>query len=215
MGGKWKLNPFYWTALRRLSHAKATTTRSRGANFILEDDPYDTARHHIWYYLNPLRWSRRAIRVFAVGFFVIMLPIYVFIGLQPASVTEALEYHTLVIDSIHLSAPVTEITMNDRKLNAPANIAGIYHSAAHKHFIIGHSATVFKTLHNTSLSDHLTYDGQEYRVTNIEILEKSSVDMFEILKPTEIDTIIIMTCAGDPLPNQDATHRLIITATAI
>ena len=39
--------------------------------------------------------------------------------------------------------------------------------------------------------------------------------MEEILSPAETNTIIIMTCAGEPLPGQDATHRLIVTATAI
>ncbi len=36
--------------------------------------------------------------------------------------------------------------------------------------------------------------------------------MTEILSGASVDTIILMTCAGDSLPNQDATHRLIITA---
>lgn len=212
MGGIWKLNPFYWTALRRFSRA-GNYHQGKRASFVIDESIHGT--HRIWHYLNPLYWSRRAIRVFAVGFFLIMMPIYVYIGLQPAPITEALEYPSLEINSIGLSAPVAEIEMQDRKLIAPANIAGIYHSARNKHFIIGHSATVFKSLHNVSLSDHLTYDDQEYLVTNIEILEKSSVDMFEILKATDVNTIVIMTCAGDPLPGQDATHRLIITATEI
>ncbi len=37
--------------------------------------------------------------------------------------------------------------------------------------------------------------------------------MSKILAETEVETIIIMTCAGNPLPNQDATHRLIVYAT--
>jgi sortase (surface protein transpeptidase) len=37
--------------------------------------------------------------------------------------------------------------------------------------------------------------------------------MNELLSDAPEKTVIIMTCAGDPLPNQDATHRLIITAT--
>ena len=36
--------------------------------------------------------------------------------------------------------------------------------------------------------------------------------MSQLLAPSDRPTLILMTCAGDPLPNQDATHRLIVTA---
>ena len=39
--------------------------------------------------------------------------------------------------------------------------------------------------------------------------------MTEVLSSANIDTLILMTCAGDPLPNQDATHRLLVTATKL
>lgn len=36
--------------------------------------------------------------------------------------------------------------------------------------------------------------------------------MNAILSSSEVETLVIMTCAGTPLPGQDATHRLVITA---
>ena len=63
--------------------------------------------------------------------------------------------------------------------------------------------------------DQFTYESKTYQVTNLAILEKANIDMREILAPADQETIVIMTCAGTPLANQDATHRLIVTATAI
>ena len=42
--------------------------------------------------------------------------------------------------------------------------------------------------------------------------EKSMISMREILAAEDEDTLILMTCAGEPLDNNDATHRLIVTA---
>ena len=36
-----------------------------------------------WENLNPLNWSNGEIKMFLGAFFAIMLPIYIFIGLQP------------------------------------------------------------------------------------------------------------------------------------
>ena len=36
--------------------------------------------------------------------------------------------------------------------------------------------------------------------------------MDEVLAPTEQNTLVIMTCAGEDLGGGDATHRLIVTA---
>lgn len=166
-------------------------------------------------YLNPLRWSNRAIRVFVAGFFMIMVPIYLYLGFLPASSLDYTNYPTLEIPTINLSTPVAKIELQDRELIAPATIAGVYQPHLNKLFIIGHSSTVFKNLHQISENALFSYENQTYQVQSISTLEKSAIDMKNILSPTEEKTIIIMTCAGTPLPNQDATHRLIITATLL
>ncbi len=168
-----------------------------------------------WQNLNPLNWSQRAIRVFTVAFFAIMLPIYIFIGLQPALPAEAANYPTLEISSIRLKTPVAPLELTDYQLIAPAMIAGSYSHAPNKTLIIGHSSTVFAELDQVQTNDRFTYNGKTYAVKDITIQAKPDVSMNEILAPAEIDTVIIMTCAGEPLPNQDATHRLLITAVKI
>ncbi len=167
------------------------------------------------YRLNPFYWSRRAIRVFTAGFFLIMLPIYLYIGFQPNISTQALGYPELSIPSITLKTPVEPLQLTERQLIAPSTIAGAYSSNPSKTLIIGHAATVFQNLDQTATGNILTYDSQSYQIVDSQTLEKSDIDMEEILSPAETNTIIIMTCAGEPLPGQDATHRLIVTATAI
>lgn len=170
----------------------------------------------LWYRrLNPLRWSERAIRVFVTGFFLIMVPVYLYIGFQPVASIEALSYPTLDFPALKLSTPVAALELTDHQLVAPSTIAGSYSRSENKIFIIGHSSTVFKKLDQATLDMDFIYNNVKYRIVNIETLEKSAINMQEILAPAELPTIIIMTCAGEPLPNQDATHRLIITANAI
>lgn len=166
------------------------------------------------YFLNPLHWSKRAIKVFTAGFFLITLPIYLYIGFQPAEYTEAISYPTLEIPSINLSTPVANIELKDRQLIAPSTIAGAYISNEHKTFIIGHASTIFQNLTQVEIGSSFTYNNQTYQIITTEILAKSEINMQDILAPTSSDTIIIMTCAGEPLPNQDATHRFIVTAIA-
>ena len=164
--------------------------------------------------LNPLNWSQRATRVFFAGFFLIMLPVYIFIGLQPALPAEAANYPTLQIESINLDTPVAPLELADRQLIAPATIAGSYSRAEHKTLIIGHSSTVFSKLERVQNGETFTFNGRVYRITEITTEAKADISMSAILAAAEQDTIIIMTCAGEPLPGQDATHRLLITAVA-
>lgn len=167
-----------------------------------------------WHNLNPLNWSIREIEFFLGAFFAIMAPVFLFIGFQPAPV-DATGYPTLAIPSINLETPVTTVELVDRELIAPATIAGIYTPHNTKQFIIGHSSTVFKNLHQTQVDDTFIYNNKTYKITKMETLPKSNIDMSVILQEEPINTIIIMTCAGTPLPHQDATHRLIITATIL
>lgn len=162
--------------------------------------------------LNPFCWSKRTIRVFVVSFFLIMLPIYLYIGFQPVASTEAIGYPELSITNISLTTPVQPIELTDHQLIAPDTIAGVYNANPNKTFIIGHSSTIFRELHKAQIGDDISYDDKTYRIVTSETLAKSSIDMQELLAPAATDTIVIMTCAGKPLANQDATHRLIITA---
>lgn len=165
-----------------------------------------------WDNLNPLNWSNSEIKMFLISFFAIMLPIYIFIGLQPVPIADAASLPKLSIDSINLETPVTTSELVNRELTVPDRIAGIYTNAENKLFILGHSSTVFKNLEQVQLQDTITYNDTSYTITNIETLAKSDISMLEILKPEAEETLVIMTCAGTPLPNQDATHRLIVTA---
>lgn len=169
---------------------------------------FATRRH----YLNPFCWSTRLVKVFAAAFFMIMLPIYLFIGLQPAPLVDAASYPSLEIPAIKLKTPVANVELIDHQLAVPATIAGIYQPFENKLFIIGHSSTVFQDLDHLEIGQVLFYDEQQFTITERTILEKSAISMNALLADAPETTIIIMTCAGDPLPNQDATHRLILTA---
>ena len=168
-----------------------------------------------WENLNPFNWSLSEIKFFLISFLSLMIPIYLVIGLQPAYPAEAASYPQLEISSISLKTPVAPLVLTNHQLYAPDAIAGAYSQAENKTFIIGHSSTVFKKLDQLRIDDTLTYLGQTYRVTELQTLPKSAISMEEILRAEAQDTIILMTCAGEPLPNRDATHRLIITAIAV
>lgn len=202
MEGAWKFNPFYWMALDRLDRA------NQGKNSLsLASSKHKPRGLHL-----PLRWSSRTIQVFFIALFVILTPFYFFSGIQPVSSIEAASYPELILPSIELSTPVAPLEMTDHQLIAPATIAGSYSQSQNKQFIIGHSSTVFKRLHQSELYQHIYYNGMKYTITKIETLAKADIDMSAILSAAEIDTLVLMTCAGTPLPDQDATHRPIITA---
>lgn len=167
------------------------------------------ARHR---YLNPFCWPPRLVKVLTAAFFMIMLPIYLFIGLQPVPLVDATSYPSLEIPTINLKTPVASVELIDRQLAVPATIAGVYQPFENKLFIIGHSSTVFQNLDQLEVGQVFSYDGQQFLVTDRITLEKSAISMNTLLSDAPDKTIIIMTCAGEPLPNQDATHRLIVTA---
>lgn len=162
--------------------------------------------------LSSVNFSRRLAKALLTTILLIILPIYLYFGMQPASSLDYTDYPTLSIPAINLKTPVSNIELANHQLEAPATIAGAYLHSPHKIFIIGHSSTVFRDLHQLQIGDLLYYDQRKFLVKNIVTEPKNEVDMSEILSPALSDTIVIMTCAGDSLPNQDATHRLIITA---
>ncbi len=175
---------------------------------------YKVRSYWSWQRLNPLNWSTAEIKMFFGSFMAIMMPVYLFIGLQPALPANAADLPQLEISSINLKTPVTELTLEDGELISPATIAGIYSQTPNKLFVIGHSSTVFKKLEKVHVDDIIIYDHQSYQITQLETLAKSDINMRDVLKSEKDKTLVIMTCAGEPLPNQDATHRLIVTAIA-
>ena len=118
----------------------------------------------------------------------------------------------LFMPSIGLIARVTDIERDGNTLKAPDYIAGAYHATNHKTVLIGHSSTIFNNLHNIKIKDTFTFDQKTYTVIKTEILEKAMIDMGEIVAETDENTIILMTCYGEPLGGQDFSHRFIVTA---
>ena len=140
---------------------------------------------------------------------------FLIIGFQPA---EARHYEIsgrLEIPSIGLFSDVTTLELNNHKLETPDTIVGSFSRNDNKTLLIGHSTTVFKNLAGARLHDLFFYNDEIFEVVKIETLAKNQINMDEILAPSDSPTIIIMTCAGEPLENQDATHRLIVTATKV
>lgn len=142
----------------------------------------------------------------------LLFAIYIIIGLRPVNAANYDIDGRLAIPEINLSTDVASLALQNNRLDTPDEIAGSYSEALNKTLIIGHSTTIFKDLHNLSLNDTLEYDGKTYIIKRIETVAKSNVRMSMLLREAPVDTIVLMTCAGELLGNGDATHRLIITA---
>lgn len=164
--------------------------------------------------LNPFSWGERTVKVVLALFVSLVLPLYLYFGLQPNIPADAASYPRLVIPGIQLDTPVEELELEDRQLNVPDMIAGSYSSEPNKTLIVGHSSTVFEDLDQLEIGQELTYNDRNYEITYLEVLAKEKISMRKVLAGATEDTLILMTCAGESLPNQDATHRLIITAQA-
>ncbi|MBQ6149687.1 class F sortase [Candidatus Saccharibacteria bacterium] len=118
----------------------------------------------------------------------------------------------LIIPSIGLTSGVTKLELHDHKLDTPDSIVGSYSQNINKTFLIGHSSTIFKNLYQVKIGETITYNNTDYTITSMEIFKKSDIDMKDVLKAEEKDTLVIMTCAGEVMNETDATHRLIVTA---
>ena len=149
---------------------------------------------------------------------------FITIGLQPVRSAEAAYAEesstadaTLVIDAIGLSAPVTQSSLSNNNLSVPEQIAASYSNSPNKTLIFGHSSSVFQNLKNIQLSDTIFYNEKTYQVTDITEVKKTEISMADILAPSDTDTIVLMTCSGEKIPNTDGdhTHRLIVTAKAL
>lgn len=161
---------------------------------------------------SPFSWSKRQIKVALTIFYMIAVPVFIIIGLQPAKAVDAENLPTLHIPAIGLTTPVEKSTITNSELSVPDRIAGSYSMYPSKTLLIGHSATVFQNLKHLKIGDEITYDQKTYLVTEITEQLKSTISMKEILASASQPTIIIMTCSGQPLSQNDYTHRLIITA---
>lgn len=138
--------------------------------------------------------------------------VYLGFGFLPAVASNYEIDARLEIPVISLASDVTALELEDGKLNTPGLIVGSFSRAENKTLLIGHSTTVFKNLEKISLDDEIIYHDKTYKVVDKILLEKKDISMNKLLRDEKLDTIIIMTCAGELLEGQDATHRLIITA---
>ena len=155
---------------------------------------------------------RLDLRAIFIGLYVLAFAVYIIVGLQPAEAANYAVSAELAIPDIGLNTDVTTLEFDGHQLNTPREIVGSYSEAQNKTLLIGHSTTVFQNLNQVQLGDTINYDNKVYRVTAIDMVAKSEVKMSKILAPAEKDTIVIMTCAGQLLNGDDATHRLMVTA---
>lgn len=148
-----------------------------------------------------------------IALYFIAFSIYIIIGLQPAEAIKSYDISgKLSIPSINLDADVTTLTLNEHRLDTPETIVGSYSKAQNKTLLIGHSTTVFADLERLKLNETINYNGSTYRITNIDMVPKSTINMDQLLSAADKDTIIIMTCAGQLYENSDSSHRLLISA---
>ena len=149
-----------------------------------------------------------------IAVFFVILGLYLAVGLTPVRAAEAEAATEITVPKIGLTTGVALLSMENGKLNTPDEMVGSYSRANNKTFLVGHSVGVFRDLGELELGDEIYYDLVNYVVVNIEILEKNSISMNKLLAPADVDTIVIMTCAGELTGTGDASHRLIITAEA-
>ena len=153
-------------------------------------------------------------KAFTILYMVAFL-IFVVVGFQPA---EAQSYEIsgeIEIPSIGLFSDVTTLELTNHKLETPDTIVGSYSKYNSKIFLVGHSTTVFKSLNQVHVGDYIYYNGESFQITRTQILSKADISMNALLAPSKETTMVIMTCAGEPLGNKDATHRLIVTAVKV
>ena len=154
------------------------------------------------------------LRYVFIGLYLVVFLAFLIYGLKPAEAAEAYEIGgEVAIPSIGLQSEVAVLGLEDGELKTPDLIAGSYTRAENKSLLIGHSTTVFRDLDKVELGDLIEYNGETYEVRMIDMVAKDKVNMNELLRTSEKDTVVIMTCAGKLLDGGDATHRLILTAT--
>lgn len=166
-------------------------------------------RGHVRYY-RFARHRKLYGKILFTAIYCLALITYIAIGFKPSA--DAAADNRLFIPAISLQTPVKTVTKNGNKLDVPDEIAGVYNEKHNKTLIIGHATTVFKNLHELHPGNTFTFDQEEYTITEMVTVPKSSINMSDLLSAADEPTIIIMTCAGTPVSNTDTTHRLLITA---
>lgn len=188
---------------------------------------------------NPLYWSRRMVKRALLVFYAVTVPIYLYIGFQPANATvftsvattsssrsaglvttdistsipDTDSFGTLSIPSIALSTAVQPLHLTtEHTLDTPDTIAGSYAPYTNKTLLIGHSSTVFQALPEVRIGDSIIYNNKAYHIIRREVATKENINMYRLIKAEKDDLLVLMTCAGQPLGQRDATHRLLITA---
>lgn len=156
--------------------------------------------------------SRFDFRSLVILLYVICFAAYLIFGLTPAGAAHYDVFTNIEIPSIGLNSEVTSLSLEDNQLKTPDTIVGSYSRAKNKTLLIGHSGTVFGDLDEVWVGDAIEYNGASYLVKDIVVERKEDISMRELLSEAETDTLVIMTCAGTYLENNDATHRLLITA---
>ncbi|MBR1796242.1 sortase [Candidatus Saccharibacteria bacterium] len=159
------------------------------------------------------------VKVALAFFYAIAIPAFLIVGFQPAETSAevrsseiAIAEEYLDIRAIGLSTPVIKVKMERNTLNAPQYLAGSYRSHENKTLLIGHSATIFENLHYLEVGDEIDYEDGTYIVSDVRTEAKGDIKMSQILRNENEPTVILMTCAGEPLGGMDFSHRLIITA---
>lgn len=163
--------------------------------------------------------ARRWVRVVVGLAYFAWAVAFIMIGLQPSSIGAA-SGDSLSIPSIHLDTVTESVSLVDHRFTVPDRNVGVYYAGENKVFLLGHRATIFQNLKHLSLGDEISFAGEAYTVTSVEIEAKEDIKMSSLLAPASRPTIVLMTCHGTPLKNPDGTdssdytHRLIITATS-
>jgi|GEM_PF-283206 len=163
--------------------------------------------------LNPFSWSNRTLRLLATLIYLIILPLYILFSLSPAKAAEdyPITAH-LTIPSIALDVAVTPLTVQNNELETPDYIVGSFSHRPNKTLLIAHSTTAFANLKSIRPGDTIHYNQRNYHVIHITTSAKADINMATLLQSSSTPTLVLMTCAGQLLPDSDATHRLIVTA---
>lgn len=146
--------------------------------------------------------------------------LFLYFGLQPAtnpSEVYAAEAATadseLSIPGIDLTIPTTSVSITNNELEVPEQIVGSYSVHQNKTLLIGHASTAFSSLSQITLGQPVYFGDKTYTVSDIQTLKKADISMKQVLKAEDVDTLVLMTCAGEQITDTDFSHRLIVTAT--
>lgn len=160
-------------------------------------------------------WRSLDLRAVCTIAYVVVVAVYLIVGLTPARAADYEITTDMQIPAIGLASDVTTVRLDDNRLDTPDTIVGRYAPLKNKTLLFGHSSTVFSDLKDIELGDEVFYDDARYVVNKIETLAKAEISMSKLLAEAKVETIVIMTCAGEDLGNGDATHRLLVTATVV